>query len=93
MSLANSIQQYAEYIFPHMYHIQHTAIARYNNRIYSIIITDVTTNPDFNPAYKNADVRESILGKRPYSCMESSEVVHRAEDNPELYSNLGHNIK
>jgi hypothetical protein len=25
--------------------------------------------------------------------MESSEVVHRAEDNPELYSNLGHNIK
>ena len=93
MSLANSIQQCADHIFPHMYHIQHTAIARYNNRIYSIIITDVTTNPDFNPDYKNADARESILGKRPYSCMESSEVVHRAEDNPELYSNLGHNIK
>jgi len=93
MSLTNSIQQCADHIFQHMYYIQQTAIARYNNRIYSIIITDVTTNPDFNPAYKNADVRESILGKRPYSCMESSEVVHRAEDNPELYSNLGHNIK
>jgi hypothetical protein len=93
MSLTNSIQQCADHIFPHMYYIQETAIARYNNRIYSIIITDVTTNPDFNPDYKNEDVRESILGKRPYSCMESSEVVHRAEDNPELYSNLGHNIK
>ena len=93
MSLANSIQQCADHIFPHMYYIQETAIARYNNHIYSIIITDVTTNPDFNPAYKNPDARESILGKRPYSCMESSEVVHRAEDNPELYSNLGHNIK
>lgn len=93
MSLANSIQQCADHIFPHMYYIQQTAIARYNNHIYSIIITDVTTNPDFNPAYKNPDARESILGKRPYSCMESSEVVHRAEDNPELYSNLGHNIK
>ena len=57
MSLTNSIQQCADHIFPHMYYIQQTAIARYNNRIYSIIITDVTTNPDFNPDYKNADAR------------------------------------